>query len=73
MIAEPPRVVFDCNIFVQMMLNPLGSAGACQRLVESGAVLLFVSQPILAEVADVLSRPRFKQLLPDLTLERIAA
>lgn len=73
MIAEPPRVVFDCNIFVQMMLNPPGSAGACKRLIESGAVLLFVSQPILAEVADVLSRSRFQRLLPDLTPARIAA
>lgn len=71
MNVEPPRVVFDCNIFVQMLLNPGGTAGACKKLVETEALVLFVSQAILAEVADVLSRPRFKQLIPDLTPERI--
>jgi putative PIN family toxin of toxin-antitoxin system len=73
MNIEPPRVVFDCNIFVQMFLNPNGSAGACKELAEKGAVILFVSQTILAEVIDVLSRPRFKKLFPALTPERIEA
>ncbi len=72
MTPQPPRVVFDCNIFVQMVLNPNGAAGACRKLVESGAVTLFVSEAILAEVADVLSRPRFRKLVPDLTCEGIA-
>ncbi|MCI0388790.1 MAG: putative toxin-antitoxin system toxin component, PIN family [Acidobacteria bacterium] len=73
MNIEPPRVVFDCNIFVQMFLNPNGSAGACKELAEKGKVILFVSQAILAEVADVLIRPRFKKLFPALTIERIEA
>lgn len=73
MTAQPTRVVFDCNIFVQTMLNPCGSAAACLQLVKDGAATLFVSAAVLAEVADVLNRPRFKQLLPDLTPERIAA
>jgi len=60
MTSPPPRVVFDCNLFVQMMLNPGGTAGACQKLVENGKVTLFVSSAILAEVAEVLSRSRFK-------------
>ncbi|MGH9753219.1 MAG: putative toxin-antitoxin system toxin component, PIN family [Blastocatellia bacterium] len=42
-------------------------------MVEKGALILFVSQAILAEVADVLSRPRFKKLFPALTPERIEA
>lgn len=73
MTASPPRVVFDCNIFVQMALNPSGSAGTCKNLVESGEISLFVSASILAEVAEVLSRPFFRQLVPDLTPERIEA
>jgi len=73
MTAEPPRVVFDCNIFVQMLLNPSGAAGACKRLVEDGEAWLFVSQQVLTEVTDVLSRPRFQRLIPALTPERIAA
>lgn len=71
MTIPPPRVVFDCNIFVQMTLNPSGSAGKCKDLIESGEISLFVSATILAEVADVLSRPVFRQLVPDLTPERV--
>ena len=54
-----------------MVLNPRGSAAACKALVETGTVTLFVSQAILAEVVDVLNRPRFRQIVPDLTAERI--
>lgn len=71
MTSPPPRVVFDCNIFVQMTLNPDGPAGKCKHLVESGDVTLFVSASVLAEVADVLSRPVFRQLVPDLTPEPV--
>ncbi len=73
MTAPPPRVVFDCNIFVQMTLNPDGAAGKCKNLVESGDISLFVSASVLAEVAEVLSRPVFRQLVPDLTPERVEA
>lgn len=73
MTAPPPRVVFDCNIFVQMTLNPDGTAGKCKNLVESGDISLFVSASVLAEVAEVLSRPVFRQLVPDLTPERVEA
>jgi predicted nucleic acid-binding protein len=62
MNVEPPRVVFDCNIFVQMFLNPTGSAGACKELAEKGAIILFVSQAVLAEVSEVLSRPHGRKL-----------
>lgn len=64
-------VVFDCNVFVQMFLNPHGSASRCYDLVKTGAIELFVTRGILAEVAEVLSRPRFKVLVPDLTSELI--
>jgi putative PIN family toxin of toxin-antitoxin system len=73
MTKDPLRVVFDCNIFVQMMLNPNGSAGMCKELVEKGEITLFVSQAVLTEVADVLRRPRFKKLLPTLSLEVVEA
>ncbi len=71
MTSQPPKVVFDCNIFIQMALNPKGSAGRCRELVEEGKITLFVSPAVLAEVTDVLNRPKFKQLVPDLTQERI--
>lgn len=66
-------VVFDCNVFVQAMLNPRGIAAKCWQLVESGAVILFVSETILAEVSDVLQRPGFQKLSANFTPERIQA
>jgi putative PIN family toxin of toxin-antitoxin system len=56
-----------------MALNPGGPAGKCKSLVESGEISLFVSATILAEVAEVLKRPVFRQLAPDLTPERVEA
>lgn len=66
-------VVFDCNVFVQAMLNPRGIAAKCWQLVESGTVTLFVSDGILAEISDVLSRPGFQKLSANFTPERIEA
>ncbi len=73
MPSKLPGVVFDCNIFLQALVNPNGAAGACLALFESGEVELYVSVQVLAEVAEVLSRPRVRQLAPSLTLETIEA
>jgi predicted nucleic acid-binding protein len=45
----PIRSVFDCNVFLQAMANPIGPAGACLAHVKAGRVELFVS-PILQRV-----------------------
>ena len=72
MIYEKPlAVVFDCNIFVQIFLNPNGTAFRCYDLLKTGSVELFITGKILTEIAEVLSRPRFKKLVPDLTSELI--
>lgn len=71
MSSSIPAVVFDCNIFLQAVLNPNGAAGACKQLVDRGQVELFVSPQVLAEVADVLSRPGIRRLTPALTLAGI--
>jgi putative PIN family toxin of toxin-antitoxin system len=67
------KVVFDCNVFLQAVVNPNGPAGQCKQLVDTGAVELFVSEEVLAEVAEVLSRPRIRKLAPALTIEIIEA
>lgn len=72
-ITTIPKVVFDCNVFLQALVNPSGPAGRCKRLVDRGAVELFVSEEVLAEVAEVLSRPRIRKLTPALTIEVIEA
>lgn len=68
---KPLAVVFDCNVFVQMFLNPHGTAFRCYELVKRGEIELFVAGEVLAEVAKVLSRPRFKILVPGITSELI--
>ena len=68
---KPLAVVFDCNVYVQIFLNPDGPACRCYELVKKGEIELFVTGEILAEVAEVLSRPRFKKLVSGITSELI--
>ena len=65
------RVVFDCMVFLQGAARPDGPAAACLRLVETGHVELFLSEPVLGEVRDVLARPRIRQRFPALTDELV--
>jgi uncharacterized protein len=60
---SPIRTVFDCNIFLQAMANPLGPAGACLNSVRVGEIALFLSRPILIELIDVAARPVLQQKL----------
>ena len=53
-----PRVVFDCNLYVQALRSPLGPAGRCIQLALDGKISLFISPTILEELRDVTSRPK---------------
>jgi uncharacterized protein len=64
---ERPRAVFDCMTFLQATARPTGPAAACLRLLEAGAITLFVSDDIVREVEDVLSRPKLRRKNPLLT------
>jgi putative PIN family toxin of toxin-antitoxin system len=59
-----PRVVFDCNLFVQGIANRNSPARKALRLFFDGSVSLFVSEPIIREVRDVLNRPEIRRRLP---------
>jgi putative toxin-antitoxin system toxin component, PIN family len=64
-MPEPiPRVVFDCNLFVQGIANRNSPARKALRLFFNGAILLFVSEPILRELRDVLNRSEVRRRLP---------
>lgn len=64
-MPEPiPRVVFDCNVFVQGIANRNSPARKALRLFFDGAISLFVSEAILREVRNVLSRPEVRHRLP---------
>ncbi len=71
--APPPRVVFDCMVYLQATVNASGPAAALRRLVDHNEVALFVSHDILEEVREVLSRPKIRQRNPAITDERVDA
>jgi putative PIN family toxin of toxin-antitoxin system len=68
-----PRVVFDCMIYLQATANESSPAGALLRMMDDSTVSLLVSNDILDEVRDVLSRPKVRQKNPRVTDERVDA
>jgi putative PIN family toxin of toxin-antitoxin system len=68
-----PHVVFDCMVFLQGAGRPAGPARACFRLVDEDRVTLCLSAEILAEVRDVLTRPRTQRKFPLLSPEWVEA
>src|SRR5207245_3824704 len=63
--------VFDCMVFLQAATNDQGPAFACLALAEANEVRLHVCPAILAEVQDVLSRPKIRVRFPHLTAELV--
>lgn len=53
MTFEPRRVVFDCVIFAQALMNPKGPAGGCLHAAESGDCLLHLSAFVLQEMREL--------------------
>jgi len=54
------RAVVDTNILVRAMIKPDGTVGPVLRRLRDGDYLLLYSEPLLAELADVLNRPRIR-------------
>jgi putative PIN family toxin of toxin-antitoxin system len=59
--------VFDCNVLLQAAARKRGPSAACLRLAENEFVRLYVSREILAELEDVMSRPKVRIRFPELT------
>lgn len=68
-----PRVVFDCMLYLQATANDEGPAAVALRLLDEGAFSLFVTREILAEVRDVLSRPKIRTQNPRITDDGLRA
>ncbi|MEW6130670.1 MAG: putative toxin-antitoxin system toxin component, PIN family [Acidobacteriota bacterium] len=73
MTAELLRVVFDCNILWQAFFSKTGASGRCQKLVEDGKIILFLSADVLDEVRDVLTRPETQNQFAQATPEAVEA
>ena len=54
------RAVIDTNIWVSSLLNPHGYPAKLRKAFEEGLIEVIISEPILEEIADVLSRPRIR-------------
>jgi len=68
-----PRVVLDCVVCLQGAAREAGPAGACFRLMKDNHLTVFVSLDTLAEVSDVLTRPKSRQRFKTLTPDRVEA
>jgi len=63
-------VVYDCMVFLQGLISESGVAVNCFELFENGIVELFVSEGVLAEIQDVITRPKLQTKYSRLTNER---
>ncbi len=70
---HPLGVVCDCMVFVQAVANDDGPAAKIFDLMDAGEIRLYVSDQILREAREVMSRPRLRAKLTGLTDERIEA
>lgn len=52
MSLTPPRVVYDCNIYVQSLININGPGGRCVRKAQGGDVTLFVTAFVFSEIRE---------------------
>ena len=70
-MSSIPVTVFDCGVFLQGLLSKSGPAAACLEIIEQDRIRLVVSEDILAEIKDVLSRPFLREKHPNLTVEKV--
>jgi putative PIN family toxin of toxin-antitoxin system len=50
MASEAERVVFDCVVYAQAIINPFGPAGRCLEMTREGTLSLCISEYLIAEI-----------------------
>lgn len=65
------RVVFDCNIFFQAVLNPTGPARRCFDEAAGNRFKLVYDSHVLSEFSEVTSRQKLLRKYPQLTDGRV--
>jgi uncharacterized protein len=55
-----PRAVLDTNVLVSALISPSGPSAALLLELRAGAFELVVSPALLAELREVLARPKFQ-------------
>ncbi|QLQ10521.1 MAG: putative toxin-antitoxin system toxin component, PIN family [Nocardioidaceae bacterium] len=56
--AQVHRVVIDPNVFISATITPNGALGPILGLIDKGTLVPVVTQHLVDEVVDVLSRPK---------------
>lgn len=72
MKGSRPRVVVDCNVLLQALLNK-GPAFRCLECAESDQIELLMSAEVLREARDVFVRPALISRYPQLEPKRVSA
>jgi putative PIN family toxin of toxin-antitoxin system len=57
-----PRVVYDCNVYIQAIISPNGPSGHCLQRFRNGEVQLFISAFLLIEIRESVLKisPRYR-------------
>jgi len=58
------RTVVDTNVWISALLNPRGAPARVLEALRRGLFVLVISEPLLTELAAVLSRPRILRKYP---------
>ncbi len=58
------RAVFDCNVYLQILINEESVAARCFGLARRGDIEIFISEPTFLELIEVLSRPKVLAFIP---------
>ena len=64
------KAVIDTNVWISALLNPFGYPAKIRKSFEKGVFQVVVSEAMLEELVDVLSRPRIREKY-DITPEDI--
>lgn len=69
------RGVLDVNVLVRALIRPAGTVGPVLRSLRDGVYVALYSEALLAEIVDVLGRPRIrdKYHLVDADIETVVA
>ncbi|MEJ7708586.1 MAG: PIN domain-containing protein [Pyrinomonadaceae bacterium] len=62
--GTPLLVVYDCMVFLQGLVRKSGPAVACLELFERGEIELLISNEVLLEIQDVLTRSKLQRKFP---------
>ena len=60
-----PRAVLDPNVLVSARISPLGATARLLTKLEEAAFQLLISPALLAELADVLQRDKFRRYITE--------